>query len=141
MHLNPEVAMSEVKTGLRGLLAHPALYEAVAAVMGADKGRRRFVENYIKPRPGERVLDVGCGPGELLRYMPDLIYVGFDPNPAYIERAKRTFGARGTFFARCYEKSDVECQSPFDIAVLCGVLHHMSDEEARKLLSLLRRSL
>jgi ubiquinone/menaquinone biosynthesis C-methylase UbiE len=85
------------------------LYVALQRLMGTDKECRSFVETYIKPSPGNSVLDVGCGPAELLRYMPDdLTYVGFDPNPAYIERARMTFGDRGTFFAKYYERSDVE---------------------------------
>ena len=32
-------------------------------------------------RPGDKVLDVGCGEGALVPYLPDAIYVGLDPNP------------------------------------------------------------
>jgi SAM-dependent methyltransferase len=81
--------MSEVKTGLRGLLANPTLYELF-----------------------RRMLDVGCGPGELLRCVPGVTYVGFDSNPSYIERAKRIIGDRGTFFAERYEESDIERHAP-----------------------------
>lgn len=134
--------MAELKTGLRGLLANPMLYVALQRLMGTDKEWRSFVETYIKPSPGDSVLDVGCGPAELLRYMPDdLTYVGFDPNPAYIERARMTFGDRGTFFAKYYERSDVERLPSFDIAVLSAVLHHMNNEEAQHLFGLLRQSL
>src|SRR4051812_4972051 len=105
--------MSEVRTGLRGLLANPTVYEGLQWLLQADRGRRKFVENHVRPSPGKCILEVGCGPGELLRYMPDVTYVGFDPNPSYIERAKRTFGDRGAFFAKRYEEADVECQSSF----------------------------
>jgi SAM-dependent methyltransferase len=133
--------MAEVTTGLRGLLARPKLYIALQRLMGPEKDWRSFVETYIRPRPGDRVLDVGCGPGELLRYMPNVTYVGFDPNPVYIERAQRTFGERATFFAKYYQESDVARLPPFDLAVLSAVLHHMDDDEARHLFELLRRSL
>ncbi len=57
--------MAEVTTGLRGLLANLNLYVAFQRLMGGtEKEWRGFVETYIRPRPGDRVLDVGCGPGD-----------------------------------------------------------------------------
>jgi SAM-dependent methyltransferase len=73
--------------------------------------------------------------------MPDVTYVGFDPNPAYIERAKRAFGNRASFFAKHYEPSDVASLPRFDIVILSAVLHHLDDDEARELIDLSRRSL
>jgi len=37
-----------------------------------------------------RVLDIGCGPGNILKLMPDTEYVGFDLNPHYIEQRPRS---------------------------------------------------
>jgi SAM-dependent methyltransferase len=133
--------MAEVKTGLRGLLADPRLYAAVQRMMGPRESRRAFVDTYIQPRPGDRVLDVGCGPAEILRYMPEVVYVGFDPNPAYIEQARRDFGRRGEFHAKTYDAADADRLPAFDLAILSAVLHHMDDHEARALFGLLRRSL
>jgi SAM-dependent methyltransferase len=133
--------MGETNTGLRALLTSPAIYEAVQRLMGAEQGRRAFVATYMAPKAGDRILDVGCGPAELLRYLPDVTYVGFDPNPAYIDRAKQRFGDRATFFARRYEPADAATLPAFDIALLRAVLHHLDDEEARELLGLLHKSL
>lgn len=133
--------MAEIKSGLRGLLAAPGWYEAVQFFMRAKESRRAFVDRYVQPKPGDRILDVGCGPGELLRYLPDGEYFGFDPNAKYIERARRTFGSRGRFFAKEFEESDATRLAPVDIVVVSAVLHHMSDDQARSLFSLLRRVL
>ena len=48
----------------------------------------------LRPRPGERVLDVGCGTGRLGAYVADLVapdgeVVGIDPLPLRIDLAAR----------------------------------------------------
>ena len=42
-------------------------------------------------RPGSRVLDVGCGCGDLLAAVEPAYGVGIDPDPAAIELAKKRF--------------------------------------------------
>ena len=37
-------------------------------------GSRRYMEEVIQPKSGERVLDVGCGPASLLPYLPEMDY-------------------------------------------------------------------
>jgi SAM-dependent methyltransferase len=112
----------------------------VQFVMGSKRSRAGFVERYVRPQPGDRILDVGCGTGELLRYLPTVEFLGFEPNPAYVERARQEFGARGQFFAKELEAADVAAMAPVDIAVVSAVLHHLDDEKARHLMELLRRA-
>ncbi|HEX2122402.1 MAG TPA: class I SAM-dependent methyltransferase, partial [Thermoanaerobaculia bacterium] len=56
--------------GLYRLLEVPALYESVQRLLGADAARKRFVARFLRPLPGARILDIGCGPGPLLEYLP-----------------------------------------------------------------------
>lgn len=133
--------MAEIRSGLRGILADPRWYEAVQSLMGSKRARQAFADRYVRPRPGDRILDIGCGPGELLRYLPDVAYFGFDPNPDYIARATQTFGSRGQFHAKEFGEDDVASLRSVDIAVISAVLHHLEDAEARNLLTLVRRVL
>src|SRR5215471_15468764 len=78
--------MAEITSGLRSILSLPLVYEAVQRVFGARSGRPTIVDRFIRPKPGDRILDVGCGPAKLLAAMPGVHYVGYDPNPRYIDR-------------------------------------------------------
>jgi SAM-dependent methyltransferase len=73
--------------------------------------------------------------------MPDVQYVGYDPNARYIDRARRAFKDQGQFFAGRFGKDDLARHDPFDIGILLGVLHHLDDAEACRLLGLLRSAI
>jgi 2-polyprenyl-3-methyl-5-hydroxy-6-metoxy-1,4-benzoquinol methylase len=81
------------------------------------------------------VLDIGCGPGALLRFLPDVTYIGIDRNEACIRQAQATYGARGRF--RCEDVAEFDAASipPVSVAVAIGVLHHLDDATAKRLLS------
>lgn len=47
----------------------------------AEAGREEFPIAARHIRPGARVLDVGCGPGNFRHYIPQSAYTGIDPYP------------------------------------------------------------
>jgi cyclopropane fatty-acyl-phospholipid synthase-like methyltransferase len=132
--------MSE-RRGLWSPLANAIVYEAVHHVTGARRWMKRFARETIRARDGERVLDIGCGPGALLRYLPGVTYVGLDRNQANIERAKRTYGARGTFICDDVGNFARHALAPVDVAVAIGILHHLGDDLALNLLRATARAL
>jgi SAM-dependent methyltransferase len=119
---------------LRDVLALPAAYRGFGLLVGVARVRAIFVADYVRPRRGQRLLDIGCGPGSLVPYLTDVDYVGFDASASYIAAARaRHPGAR--FF--CERIGDhVASGERFDLVVAAGVLHHLNDIEALELLRL-----
>ena len=131
----------QIRHGLRKILEVPILYSCFQNILGARKFRDEIVKKYLKVSLGLKVLDVGCGPGDLLYSIPcNIDYVGFDYEYSYIEKAKKVFSKRGRFL-----HSDVTSfnfnEAKFDRIVLIGLLHHLEDFEVRKVFSVLEQLL
>jgi SAM-dependent methyltransferase len=109
--------------------------------MGADRLRRDFAQRFVRAQPGDRVLDIGCGPAHLLAHLPDVEYIGWEPNAAYVAKARVTYGDRGTFHAGLFGPAQARLLAPVDIAIVSAVLHHMDDAQANELFLLLRQVL
>ena len=134
--------MAERTGGIRAPLSSARVYSAfVGLVGGGSRGKRRFVDEYLRPKPGDEVLDIGCGPAAILESMPtDVYYVGIDVSPTYVAAARRRFGDRAEFRCADVREADLPARS-FDLVLAMGVLHHLDDEGARALLRLAARVL
>jgi SAM-dependent methyltransferase len=133
--------VSEDRSGVWRVLTHPMIYEAVQHLAGARRWLRRFARDTIDARPSDCLLDIGCGPGALLNYLPQITYIGLDRNESYIAQAKRAHGDRGNFV--CDDVANfgsLGCPLA-DIAVAIGLLHHLDDDLSRELLSAVAKTL
>jgi arsenite methyltransferase len=98
--------------------------------------RRRLVYEALGAQPGERILDVGCGPGfyasELLDQVgPEGSVVGLDSSPAMLAvAAHRTEGRRGVEFHQADATALPVEDATFDRAVCVQVLEYVSDVES-----------
>ena len=134
--------MAQVTTGMRSVLSHPRVYDAFQRIMGAKRGRAWVVREFIKPTPGMRILDLGCGTAEILGALPpDVTYVGYDMSPAYIAAAQRRFGSRGSFHCRALEHTEAASLQQFDLVMGIGVLHHLDDATAHHFMCIARAAL
>lgn len=123
------------------LLGLPAIYKVFGQLTGGDAFREFVLKEWFELRPGESVLDIGCGPADWLSIFPDVEYTGFDFNPKYIEDARSRFGTRGRFLVANADDDFGNRLGSFDLVIATGVLHHLSDPEAKKVIGLAARAL
>jgi len=124
-----------------GLMAFPDVYSRVTLFLRGKKRVQYFVDQYVRPGNGDRFLDIGCGTGDILFFLPDVDYYGFDLNRSYIEMAKSRFSSRGKFFNRPVSRDILKGEKNFDIVLAMGILHHLDDDKARELFELASRLL
>ena len=92
-------------------------------------------------KPGDRVLDVGCGPAYYFDRLPEVDYVGFDTSEAYIAYARQRYGERGDFRCETLTAEHLGQLGQFDAVLLFGLLHHLDDAQCATLLDLSARAL
>lgn len=114
--------------------AMPVVYSGLRSAMGGDRYWSHLVDAVAQIRPGERVLDVGCGPAGVLEHLPDVEYVGVDHNARYVRHASAQFGSRHRF-VHAEAKDLQQLDGEFDVVLAMGLLHHLSDPEALSMLN------
>lgn len=112
-----------------------ALYEGVHSFVwrhGAD-----LIE-LLDPRPGERVLDLGCGTGQLTARIAEsgVSVVGIDNAPSMIEQARKNYPSL-TF--EVADARDFHFPEPFDAIFSNAALHWI--KEPSSVLACIARSL
>jgi SAM-dependent methyltransferase len=125
---------------LRGLLRVPTVYRAFQRGVGGDYWRV-YVEQYVRPKTGEWVLDLGCGPADVLEFLPETHYVGIDSESKYIDAALARYGDRAVFKCRSVAEATADEPAAFDLVMANGVLHHLDDSMAAALFQLAAASL
>jgi ubiquinone/menaquinone biosynthesis C-methylase UbiE len=97
-------------------------------------GRRRRVFTSLVvlsgARPGDRVLDVGCGPGYLTNLVADAVGPagtarGIDPSPTVIDYATRSTKRGNCSFELGVAEHLVAPDDAFDVVVSSLMIHHL----------------
>lgn len=128
----------------RRVLASPWVYSAYRALVTGRKEHRVFAEEYVRASSGHRILDVGCGPADLLEDLPgDVDYTGFDMSPSYVREATRRYGHRAKFLCRRVDRAVVQelGAGTFDRVLAHGLLHHLDDGDVVEFFELAKSAL
>lgn len=134
--------MSQITSGLRKILSRPSGYDGFQRLVGSNKFRRAYVANYIKPSEASRILDIGCGTGEILQFLPASVeYHGYDLSAEYIQAAESRYRDRGFWHCASVLDMRLEHYGSFDIVMANGVLHHLGDAEVLQLAEIASKAL
>jgi ubiquinone/menaquinone biosynthesis C-methylase UbiE len=128
-------------SGAYRLITIPSIYKTLMFSLGADRAISRYVDEVLQPKAGMRMLDVGCGPANILAYLPSVDYTGVDLNEKHIAFARQRYGGRGRFIVGNAGDDLKQGERSFDLINVSALLHHLEDEEAASLLESLKRLL
>ena len=132
----------ERNSGLQGWLKVPSLYNLLQDAIGGNALRRKVIQSHVRAKTCDKIIDIGCGPAQILPWLPDIEYLGFDVNPSYIASAKRKHGNKGTFVVGDTKSlwSDPRFRDA-DIVIGLGILHHLDDADAEHCIRFAHRAL
>jgi ubiquinone/menaquinone biosynthesis C-methylase UbiE len=110
-------------------------YELLSVVVFAGRRRRIFgrLVSLSGARPGDRILDVGCGPGYLTRLSADAVApggtaVGLDASPNAITYAQRLTQQDNCSFQVGLAESLDAPDGSFDVVVSSLAIHHLPED-------------
>jgi ubiquinone/menaquinone biosynthesis C-methylase UbiE len=121
-------------------------YDLIAKLLGADRARRTLLDQ-APLRPGDHVLDIGCGTGTfailLKQRGPSAEIIGLDPDPKALARARRKAERAGVSVRFDQGFADA---LPYPTATFAAVFssfmfHHLEADVREKTLREVRRVL
>lgn len=130
-----------IPPALRAVLKAPFVYLAYQSIVGGIRARRICLRDYAERTPGMVVIDIGCGPGYAVQWLPGSRYFGFDVSSAYINYATRKFGRHAVFHCGLFSQQYVSMLPKADLVLMMGLLHHLPDEECVSLLRLAKSAM
>jgi len=109
------------------------VYDSALEVLGFGRSFKAAVAKLAEVKPGETVLDVGCGTGTLLQALvarqPEGRFTGIDPDPQVLAIARRRLQS-STTTVELVEGYAQELPFPdeaFELVISTLIFHHLPD--------------
>lgn len=133
--------MSQRSSVLYNLINNPFVYRLIQKLMSGTSFRKKIVQKNIKNKKF-KILDIGCGPAEILDYIPECEYYGYDIDKRSINFARKKYlNNNHHFFCKKFNESELFRLPKFDFIILFGILHHLDNKEAKIILNLCKKKM
>ncbi len=133
--------MSQRKSSIYNLINNPLVYKIIQKVMSGTSLRANIVRNYIKKK-NVKILDIGCGPAEILENISDCEYYGYDIDSRSIKYARKKYVKKNYhFYNKKFDKNEIKKLPTFDYIIFFGILHHLEEKEIFTLLTLCKKKM
>jgi 2-polyprenyl-3-methyl-5-hydroxy-6-metoxy-1,4-benzoquinol methylase len=123
------------------ILSYPFFYILSQKIMSSLSFNETIIKKYVKKKH-INVLDIGCGPADILESLNNLNYYGYDINESYINFARSKYKEKKPkLFCKKFSKKELKKLPKFDVILLSGLIHHLNDQESKQLLILCKKIL
>jgi 2-polyprenyl-3-methyl-5-hydroxy-6-metoxy-1,4-benzoquinol methylase len=127
---------STTEIGIDGSYQHRAVQSGNAVQRFWHYGKQLTIDRYLPPRPGERVLDVGCGSGVVSDFLASrgANVTGIDGDESSITYARRTFHRENLSFEQGLVDKEFPAKGQIDKIYCLEVIEHLYQEQGFALL-------
>jgi ubiquinone/menaquinone biosynthesis C-methylase UbiE len=119
-----------------GVMLRSRGYDLVGTLLFGGRRRRAYRELVVRSgaRPGDRVLDVGCGTGYLTALLAEAVApngtaVGVDPSEAMVSQASESRSGAGARYLVGFAESLALEDGSFDVVTSSLALHHIDEDQ------------
>tara|TARA_B100001093_G_scaffold408770_1_gene397684 strand:+ start:1741 stop:2355 length:615 start_codon:yes stop_codon:yes gene_type:complete len=131
--------MSQRKNQIYNFINNPLIYKIVQSVMSGTSFRNSIIKKNITKK-NLKILDIGCGPAQILEHIPQCDYYGYDIDQRSIQYAKRKYYQKNYhFYCKKFNKTELKKLPKFDFIIFFGILHHLSNKEVHEILKLCKK--
>ncbi len=133
--------MSQRISILYNLINSPIVYKLIQKVMSGTSFRKNIIIKNVKKK-NLKILDIGCGPAEIIDCIPKCEYFGYDIDKRSINYAKKKYpGKNYHFFCKRFEKKEINKLPKFDFVILFGIMHHLDNAQVNIILNLCKKKM
>jgi hypothetical protein len=70
--------MKQSSALVRLALGRAWAYRILQKILSRSDTGQSVIDRYVQPRARDRIVDIGCGPADILEHLPDVHYFGIE---------------------------------------------------------------